>query len=50
MKAYYVYLGDVFLKCFRTEHEAFILSKGLEIFLAMHDMDVDMVRIVEEVV
>ncbi len=49
MEVYCVYLGDVFLKSFKKETDAFILSNGLQIFLITHDMDMDMVRITKEV-
>ena len=45
---YSVYLGDVYLKGFKKQRDAEILSNGLQIFLIIHDMDMDMVRIVEE--
>ena len=49
MEVYCVYLGDVFVKCFKHQIDAEILSNGLQIFLIRHDMDVDMVRISKEV-
>ena len=50
MEVYCVYLGDVYLKCFKKEFEAETLSNGLQIFLSIHDMDVDLVRITKEVI
>lgn len=50
MEVYCVYLGDVYLKAFKHQHEAEILSNGLQIFLTTHDMDIDMVRITKEVI
>lgn len=50
MKVYAVYLGDVYLKCFKDERDASILSNGLQIFLMTNDMDIDLVRITEEVI
>lgn len=49
MEVYCVYLGDVYLKCFKNKFDAQILSHGLQIFLTIHDMDMDMVRITKEV-
>ena len=49
MVVYCVYLGDVFLKSFKREYEAFILSANLQFFLISHDMDTDLVRISKEV-
>lgn len=49
MEVYSVYLGDVYLKCFKHQREAEILSNGLQIFLITHDLDIDMVRIAKEV-
>ena len=45
---YCVYLDNVFLKCFKSERDAEILSNGLQIFLITHDMDMDLVRISKE--
>ncbi len=49
MEVYCVYLGEVFLKAFEREIDAFTLSNGLQVFLITHDMDMDMVRITKEV-
>lgn len=49
MEVYCVYLGEVFLKSFKTERDALILSNGLQIFLITHAMDMNMVRIEKEV-
>lgn len=49
MEVFCVYLGDVFLKSFKNQRDAFILSNGLQIFLITHDMDIGMVRISKEV-
>lgn len=49
MEVYSVYLGDVYLKCFKNQIEAETLSNGLQIFLVTHDMDIDLVRISKEV-
>lgn len=48
MEVYSVYLGDVYLKCFKNQRDAEVLSNGLQIFLITHDMDVDLVRISKE--
>lgn len=48
MVVYCVYIGDVYLKAFKNQRDAEILSNGLQIFLLTHDMDFDMVRIVKE--
>lgn len=50
MEVYSVYLGDVYLKCFKNQFDAEILSNGLQVFLTIHDMDMDMVRITKEVI
>ena len=49
MEVYCVYLGDVFLKCFKNQFDAETLANGLQIFLITHDMDMDLVRISKEV-
>ena len=49
MEVYCVYLGDVYLKSFKNQHEAEILSNGLQIFLFTNDMDIDIVQIRKEV-
>ncbi len=49
MEVYCVYLDDVYLKAFKNQTDAATLSDGLKIFLMLHDMDVDMVRISKEV-
>ncbi len=50
MKVYCVYLGDVYLKCFKEERDASMLCNGLQIFLITNDMDIDLARITEEVI
>lgn len=48
MKVHSVYLGDVYLKCFKSERDASILCDGLRIFLTISDMDVGLVKTKEE--
>ena len=49
MELYSVYLDNVYLKSFKNQRDAETLSNGLQIFLIIHDMDIDMVRITKEV-
>ncbi len=49
MEVYCVYLGDVYLKCFKSRRDAEVLSNGLQLFLTIHDLDIDFVRITKEV-
>lgn len=50
MVVYSVYLGDVFLKSFKSEYEAFILLTNLQFFLIRHDMEMDMASTKKEVI
>lgn len=50
MEVYSVYLGDVYLKCFKNRFDAEILSNGLQVFLTIVHMDIDMVRITKELI
>lgn len=50
MEVYKVFLDDVYLKCFKNLIDAQILAHGLQIFLTIHEMDMDMVRIAKEVI
>lgn len=48
MQVYAVYLDNVYLKSFKHEIDAEMLSNGLQVFLTTHDMDMDLVRISKE--
>ena len=48
MEFYCVYVDNVYLKSFKNQHDAEILSTGLQFFLITHDMDTDMVQIRKE--
>lgn len=49
-KLYCVFIDDIYLKCFSSSAEADILAYGLRAFLISHHMDMDIVKVKEEVV
>lgn len=49
VRAWTVFLGETYLKCFLTRSEADILAFGLKSWIIDHDMDPDVVKIKEEV-